>query len=292
MQNKEISRRNFLKGAAGCTLALGVGLGVGFSLHGARKYFMPTLDEKMREGMIELSLNKNIAPIDYGKKAILVQAEKERKDDIYIMNQLFGLYGYNCMTIKPEEASEDNIVSKIEKLAKESQEDQQTIFYFSGHGTYFERFGSALRVKGRNYHNGRITESELFGALGRVKGKKATLLDCCHSGAFTDFLKNMETQDSSKHIIDNYIAIAACPSGKNSLSTNLLIKDKYIGNLTYILYNSLNPGKKIDLSTIDIEFKEKRFLDNLKEFDQSINPDGEHELSFDIQRAYDTSFVL
>ena len=290
MKNKKVSRREFI--GKGLTFGAIVGLGtlLGEGVYELGKYFTR---EEWEKHAVNLSLRKNNSEILPNKKAILIEENYSRKDGIDIMAHLLKSYGYQCNTINPENATEDKIFSKIEQLATESNNSHQTVFYYAGHGHVINKYyGKAISVKGRGIDKSRITEYELFDALGKIQGKKAIIIDACHSGAFVDYLKDIEFQELALgyNIIDNYVAIASCPADCVSISSSKLIKDKRIGALTRGLYNLLNfTGSPVNLSTADIEIANKS---HRKSIDKLAIEIEDPSLSFEMQRVSDTDFIL
>lgn len=301
MPNPKLSRRDLLKVAAVGAATFGLGIGGIYSqdkelMKKVRRYVHPTIDERIKDSAIELNLRQDSVPTAKNKKAILVQAETYRISDTLIMNHLLKSYGYQCQVVSPNNATEKEIFGKIEKLAEESQDNHQSIFYFSGHGYDLPDDESSMKVSGSEYDSQRITNMEIFDRMGYVKGKKAFLIDSCQSGVFTDFLKNIKNIESVMgfNIIDDYVAIAGCPSDSISMSSPNFIKDHHVGQLTVGLYKLLNYANgPVNLSTADIKIANKTHRENRKHIENTIREDSINlPLSFEMQRVYDTDFIL
>lgn len=224
------------------------------------------------------------------KQAILVKPEECRDDSVDIMQHLLSLYGYKCYVIEPDYATEDNIFFTLEQIAKRSNTEHQTIFYFEGHGnTIGNIYRKAIAVTGTDLHKSRITDIELIHNMSKIQGKKAVLIDACLSGAFVDYLRPSQ---GSKPIKD-YVVISACPGDCVSLSDKFFIKNKQVGQLTYGLYNLLNFAEKpVNLSTDNIEIANEVYRQHLDMLNFVMREDKETKISFEMQRVSDTDFIL
>lgn len=272
------------------------------------------IDYKLIKGLLSFCLDNRVEKLTLrevkgepkpNKKAILVNQDESR-DDVDIMGHLFRVYGYQCQVIEPKDATKDNIVRTIEQIADSTNKgDLQTIFYFSGHGTPDRIYnkgniGKALITNGDNPDilESRINAIALIGALGKIQGKKAIIVDSCYSGIITDYLENDLEFDRivyDNKIIENYVAIAACPKNNVSISSDEYIKGLEIGALSYGLYRLLNfETTSVNLSTADIQVAKKihrtqKFID--KQNKRFNNPKG-GGISFEMQRVSDTNFIL
>lgn len=301
MKKEKISRRKFLKfmglsavATAGTAMAGNALIKVGTKVYEHYNAPPKSLTEVLGESAIELGLKeKNIQP-QYGKNAIIVKADECGGDDAYIMSTLLKNRGYNCMVIEPEEATQENILGEIEKLAINSDKNCQTIFYSTGHGNSVRGYEEALALKGDDFDSSRLVPYELYAAMGKVDGMKAIVSDSCHSGHFVDYAKTMKIFEKMREerIIENYVTIASCPAKNTSMNSDYFIEGKKVGQLTFGLYKLLNTEEQVDLSTANIEIANKTHRENKAGIEKMLG--GEDPLSFEMQRYVDegTSFVI
>lgn len=265
--------------------------------------------------------NKLSYTLQTNKKALLVQQHWGK--DTQIMDYVLKKHGYECQLIEPSEATEKQVFDSIDQIARESNDKTQTVFYFAGHGDSFKRCGDdtyvnslkdnivsfkgstitpdeqfyILHLNGNpnNFDESTITPDELFEALGKIKGRKAVIIDSCHSGGFVDKIKNPE-KSSLGDIINNYVVIAACPANSVTFASPYYIFRKRISPLTYEIYNlASSSDKPLNLSKAKIlygntllEKTSGKFTEKFYEIIGGYSLD----ISSEMQRTSDIDFHL
>ncbi|MGD9275949.1 MAG: caspase family protein [Candidatus Pacearchaeota archaeon] len=250
-----------------------------------------------------LTLERLLQKIDYtpipGKKAILVQQDPTRGDDIKIANYYFKKFGYSIDYIPPNHATEDNIFKKINRIAS-NEKNNKTIFYYTGHGG---RIKNSFIIN-IDYINGvppdinksRITPKEIFREIGKIKGKKAIIIDSCFSGIFPYWIKEHLGRSKltfKKKIINNFVVISATKEDSISVSSGEYIRGMKVGALTFGLYNLFNSKKGlINISKDEILCGNKEHRENPEKVLRLLKLPKDTKISFDMQRYGDTDFIL
>jgi hypothetical protein len=249
---------------------------------------MEKLKPILKKSAINLDL-KDIPDKPYGnKEAILIQQNKNAEHNIEIMDYLLSQYGYRCQKIIMNSARKDHILYNIKLRKRYTNGKSKTIIYYKGHG-------KETGILGNNYTNKKetITPYELFNSIGKIKGKKAIIIDACHSGIFTKAL-DRGYNFPLKRSIENYVCIASCPPKNISINSPFLIKNKYLGQLTFGLYKLLNFAKEdVNLITGKIEISNethKKYINELSYYYSELY--GAHskkigDVSFEMQRVSD-----
>lgn len=282
MNEKEMSRRKFI-GNSFISLGLAyLGL-VSAEIIGKEGLFIELPDTE--KGSAISSKHKN---------AILLNGDKKgESNDVLLMSHILKSRGYNIDVINYNQLTWENIECIIGEKAKQSSKNSQTFFYFTGHcNTAPKEWTDGLSINNvvePDYYS-RITPYKLFSMLGEIKGKKAIFLDCCNSGMFTDFVRDSNRLLSSEKLIEDYVVIAACPSDKNTISTNMLRFGR-VGALTFEFYKRFkkNSDKPIDLASITL--KPGSLYNRI---DEKLYPalGLKYDRGFTAQRAGDISYIL
>jgi hypothetical protein len=105
----------------------------------------------------------------------------------------------NIKILKNSRANITNIFNAINWLSDEADDNDVSIFYYSGHGS------KALNSEYLLVYGGSISDLVLDEKLDSIKGRVIVILDSCYSGGFVDDLKGFKR-----------IIMAAC--GKNNLT--------------------------------------------------------------------------
>lgn len=231
------------------------------------------------------------------KRAILVNQDEMRLDAEYLKEPLLKR-GYECFIITALRASQKNILEKLEELSEESTSLDSTIYFHSGHGGVFDfligkPYTEALALNGyENFDELTLTPQELMGAMGKFRGKKAIMIDSCNGGAFTDYLKDLSTNENNQ-VIRDYSCLASCPSGYSTLSVPLDYGYK-LGPLCYSLLNLIGKETKtpVNLSKTEILCGPEYYRKNLDDVISSFGLGNGEPISFELQRISDTDFYL
>lgn len=280
MSNKKLSKREFLK-----KLITYTSLGI-IGIRNSTKLIDSPKEAK--------SIDNYVYMPQPNKKALLVQQDVDYEDDIQIMNHLLKNRGYKCQILIPSQTTEKKVFSSIEQIAAESNNKSQTVFYYTGNGDSIEELGNGISVNEYNdIHTSRITPYELFEKLGKIKGKKAAIIDACHSGAFVEEIEYLEEEIYKSlfgELIKNYVVIGACPKDRTTVSSKRYIKDKEVGALTFGIYNLLTSSNKL-INFSEAEILCGNLLDRINE--KLGNPLAcDLGKSFKMQRVSDTDFWL
>ncbi len=226
-----------------------------------------------------------------GKKALLASPYENRAEDLFLMNFLLRERGFETTTLSREECNETNIFRNLEQIAKTSNDPSQTLFYYAGHyPIYFSQTGEPLMtqegvlVKGED-DAGRLSPQELFYNLRNPKGKKAIIIDACHSGIYPDYARD-------KKPIKNYVVIAACPAGTETLFGKVFIQGRWTGALTYGIYQTLTNNKKVNLSEAKINCGTEEYRKMTQQQLKSKVPSSKFPISFEMQRESDTDYWI
>lgn len=244
-----------------------------------------------------------------GKRALIVYTPSVEIGS-KLMKDLFEYYGYLTQLLNAEHLTRRDLENQLERLAENTNSCSQTIFYYCGHGVHAEDKPIILDSEGLSLNNGSkehiFRPSNFYSKIGKIRGKKAIILDACHSGLFIDYIKYQA-------IISDYVVIAACPaqhetpvmdwlknvSKEEKLKHNIPASDTLeVSLLTGTLIGSIDDLAKkaeyrgrprIDLSTITIAplFS----LEQQRAIKEAAKSRG-FSLSFEVQRVYDTAFIL
>ncbi len=84
----------------------------------------------------------------------------------------------NIETLLDRQTDYDNVVETLQRLERTATPESLTVFYFSGHG----------RRRGDLDLNGsmKMSPGDLYDRLEWIRGRKAVIIDACHSGHFAD----------------------------------------------------------------------------------------------------------
>ncbi len=225
------------------------------------------------------------------KKALLVSPYDLRLDDLFLMDFLLQQRGFQTNILSGDQCSEPSIFGKLEEIAKFSQPGSKTLFYYGGHypvevsepgGSFLTYEG--VKVSGQGDAE-RLSPEELFVNLGNVRGKKAAVIDACHSGIYSDYAAKNE-------LLENYVVIAACPLGTETPFGNVFISGRYTGALTYGIYMTLSNSGGVNLSTAEINCGTDEYRRMSQEQLKSIIKSGDFPISFEMQREFDTDFWI
>lgn len=105
----------------------------------------------------------------------------------------------NIQTITDNQATINNIITSIEWLSINADDNDISIFYYSGHGS------RDLNNEYLFVYDGTISDIELDEKLDTINGRVIVILDSCYSGGFVEDLKEYKR-----------IVMAAC--GENNLT--------------------------------------------------------------------------
>ena len=227
-------------------------------------------------------------------------------DSVDLMEYILNKKGYNINSLNYGYGNKDCIEKALGQLADKSTEESQTFIYFSAHGTDGKQTNPKTKRGGEPSiepnakpnteqkgicifgSSNIISPEELYKMVGKIKGKKAIMIDSCHSGIFVDYIrKHEEIGDCHIHY---YVVIAACPAGKTTKS-NQRWWNGYVGHLTFGFYIAIeqNNWQEFDLAAADIKAGTplERLIWKIKE------PFGlNDEISLEMQRIADTSYVF
>ncbi len=256
-------------------------------------------------------------------KALLVQQKFTREDDIDLMGSELSKRNFSVEFIQPKDATKENLLDKIDKLAKESCDKSNTILYFANHGSIKTKSfnngieyktkiqGISLNKDSTCFNEGDdfviLSPSEFYKKISNIKGKKAVIVDTCFSGAFTEYFKhlikpdnyiewkfNNEIYGQSFENLENCLVIASCPDLHVSRISKKYIEEKEISALMNGLYNLLNSSQgKINLSKGKIvcgNDLDMASLDNVNEARRLLGEN--YPLSYEMQRISDIDFIL
>ena len=126
-------------------------------------------------------------------------------------------------------------------------------------------------------------------------GKKAAILDNCHSGEFVDYLRNYNrfARPISKLLISDYLFIASCPAENTSVASREFVEGYHLGQLTYGLIKVLKDETQlINLSQTEILCANESYRKNPEDVIARLEEKPRAPLSFDMQRISDTDFYL
>ncbi len=189
--------------------------------------------------------------LPWQKKALLILTDKDYHPDISLIKEVLEERGYVSTILDSDNADPDSILEEIAAFARNSHHEPETVIYYSGHG---DDEGLAIETDdGLRY----VTPEQLFEAVGHISGKKAVILDSCHSGIFVNYIKDHGTEATEPHApqpkkphhgLSDYLVMSACPAKalaigfKNSPSA-----------FTKALHQTLqNSSRKIELSQANI----------------------------------------
>ncbi len=147
------------------------------------------------------------------------------KNDMKAMkNMLKNLEGTKYTDIKTlKDAKKSAILDGIDEIFGKADEDDVTLFYYSGHGQG-ENGTSNGALIGSDGET--ITPSELRRKLDQYKGKKVIILDSCHSGAMIGRNQNgLNSKGIAKKI--NASFIQAFSSNNENRASNYLGGSEY-----------------------------------------------------------------
>jgi len=256
-------------------------------------------------------------------KALLVQQKFTRKDDIDLIGSELTKRNFSLEFIRPKDATKENLLDKLDKLAKESHDKSNTILYFANHGgiktkspingiEYKTKIQGICLNKDSACFNEEddfviLLPSEFYKKISNIKGKKAVIVDTCFSGVFTEYLKhlikpdnyiewkfNNEIYGQSFENLENCLVIASCPELHVSKISGKYVEDKKISALMNGLYNLLNSKKgEINLSKEKIVGGNDLDRDSLDDVNEARRLLGEnYPLSYEMQRTSDIDFIL
>jgi len=84
----------------------------------------------------------------------------------------------NIETLLDTQTDYDNVVEGLQRLERATTPESLTVFYFSGHG---RRMGD-LDLDGSM----KMSPTDLYDRLEGIRGRKAVIIDACHSGHFAE----------------------------------------------------------------------------------------------------------
>jgi hypothetical protein len=240
-------------------------------------------------------------------RALILQQEYSRNDDVEIMVDELRKRNFTVELIEPENATKENLVDKIGKIAEKSGDSSKTLVYFAAHGGIREKRYNLIQQgvclnSNKDDSVALLTPHEFYNEIKKVKGKKAVIVDSCFSGSFTEYLKPL-INDNTKQIykgfkkpvenLENYLVIASCPELTVSKISNQYIDGKIISSLMSRLYPLLSSNKeKINLSKEEVGCGDDLDRINLTLFNRERLIEDNYPLSYDIQRVFDTDFIL
>ncbi|MBT5022124.1 hypothetical protein HOK51_06585 [Candidatus Woesearchaeota archaeon] len=135
------------------------------------------------------------------------EAAKVFRNDINIMTEVLEKNDYSIFILDSDNESEEDIYKTIQEVSKNSNENTQLFFYYTGHGnlengcttlsynpSLQENYLVGHAVSDDENQNqlqiivpdGKIKSEELFYYLKKFKGKIATVIDACHAGGIID----------------------------------------------------------------------------------------------------------
>jgi len=114
-------------------------------------------------------------------------------------------------------ATHDNIIYAIRRIAKRATPADRVVFYFSGHGAE----GNLVAYDGDNVKKFLIPYTELVGELSAVNaGQKVAFIDACFSGTIESALKNPGGDWKSDAESKNVIFFISSAANESSLVSN------------------------------------------------------------------------
>ena len=224
------------------------------------------------------------------KRALLIQQDLAHADSINFMGGLIASFGYALFMMYPPYNSGRHVVPAVLRLAELARPCDMTVIYYSGHGN-----GVGLAYYDVEENNGkddshlRTKPEDLITAAAQIKGKKAIIIDTCHSGMFVDYVRE------HPGCIDNYVVLAACPGDKDTIkSNNDLTSNKPIGSLAWGIDSALRENHSLpDLSTLAITCGTPGTRSMIERLQADPLYDGDKkDVCLDPQRHSDTNFIL
>jgi hypothetical protein len=222
------------------------------------------------------------------RKAVLISPYQDRLDDLLLMWHLLERRGFQSKILSQGACTKRRINEELGKIAESSSSISKTFLYYGGHYPV-ERSqpgGSFLTYQGFRIGEGeKLSPEEMFSALSPLKGRKAVVIDACHSGLYTEYVKKHNP-------IRNYVVIAACPRGTETLFGKVFIKGRWTGALTYGIYKALSEERKINLSDENIMCGTEEYRKMSPQELKKRAVSGDFPISLEIQRESDTDFWI
>ncbi|MBN1386099.1 caspase family protein [Candidatus Woesearchaeota archaeon] len=153
-------------------------------------------------------------------------------------------YAGNITRLYNGQATKPNVKAALEKAAYTSTSGSHFLFFYSGHGGE------------RGLHLGcfrNLKPAELYQSLSNIRGKKAAVLDCCHSGIFVHGINKLL-------IPDNTLVLAACAADKRAYEgrSPIMAGSPYMGRFTEALVHYLHENRgNINLQDFKAELERK-----------------------------------
>jgi hypothetical protein len=184
-----------------------------------------------------------------GKKAILIEGDNSRSDDINIMDDLLKGYGYDRKKFGQSVSTKKDCLEYIDHIAStlNQSDNSNTLIYFTGHGfiRYKDKASIGILLNGKDTSDENyLTPKELWDHIKHIKGNTAVIIDSCHSGTFPYQLSNLfESKTDPSAEKESFIVLASCPALNLSLMSKDYIPGLNLGALTYGIYRSLKCNK-------------------------------------------------
>ena len=148
----------------------------------------------------------------------------------------------NILMLTDEEATINGIITSIEWLESNADENDVSLFYFVGHG---KKSGDTESIIA---YGGSMTDLELDQHLDRINGTVVTILDSCYSGGFIDELKQR-----------GRIVLTACAADENTYQVRDLESGifGYYLNLTLESYTKFAEGTYLLTWLFSVSYSQK-----------------------------------
>ncbi len=219
------------------------------------------------------------------KKAILIYNNNDGKLSADLMAELLNIYHYELNVLGPEESTKNNILHQLKNLASESKDNQRTILYYCGRG-FIDDFYEGIIVNDDIIADfpSIISPADLYEAVNELRGKKAIILDACHTGMFVDFVEDKKNVNAP---LKDYVIIASCPQE----CVSYRVHETEVGYLTSrILVDIIKQKGPINLSNINLSpMMNENYIKRLEK--SGLKHTGK-KASVDVQRIFDIEFIL
>jgi len=139
---------------------------------------------------------------EYDNLPNLLYASKDSHDIATLLSAL----GFKVSLLRNEEATRENILKELKEGVEKSTENDNLLFFFSGHG----KSGKDVNTKGIvPYDAARsgdklITQKEFIDIMRQTEANKTLFLDACYQGTNKKDMERNVTLDNMKDIVKNY----------------------------------------------------------------------------------------
>jgi hypothetical protein len=230
-----------------------------------------SIEQKMNEIINNIRNSQNNKLNNGNKKALLIGINYDNTtaqlngciNDVSLISSFINDKGFSSITIITDKTDKKptklNILSELEKLFNESDENDILYFHYSGHGSYIsDKNNDELDQKDETIVSKdlqHISDDEIISLIKRKLPKNRTLIavfDSCHSGTILDLkysfvndenFNKLEIIENNKYedINPNIILISGCKD--NQYSQECMTPIGINGLLTWAIYTFLNNNK-------------------------------------------------